>query len=133
MKTSLRMLRLASPCLAGLLVASGCGAHLSTAARIDQYEEGQATWYGPKHHGGPTASGERYNMHELTAAHRYLRMGTRVSVRNLRNGRSVIVRINDRGPYGRGRIIDLSYAAAQKLDMIAAGVVPVRVQVVQTP
>jgi len=91
--------------------------------------EGQATWYGKNHHGGPTASGERFDMNAMTAAHKTLPMQTRVSCTNLRNGRSVTVRINDRGPYGRGRVIDLSWAAAKQLDMIDDGVVPVRCQV----
>lgn len=93
-------------------------------------ERGYATFYGREAHGGPTASGERFDMHQLTAAHRTLPMGTRVRVTNTRNGRSIVVRINDRGPYGnRGRIIDLSEAAAQRLDMIDAGVVPVTVEI----
>jgi rare lipoprotein A len=91
--------------------------------------EGKASWYGREQHGHLTASGERFNMYELTAAHRTLHLGTRVRVINLRNGRSVIVRINDRGPYGRGRIIDVSYAAARQLGMLDAGIVPVRVEV----
>ncbi len=92
---------------------------------------GKATWYGERHHGRMTASGERFDMNALTGAHRTLRMGTRVRVTNLRNGRSVEVRINDRGPYGgHGRIIDVSWAAARALDMIDAGVVPARVEVV---
>ena len=89
---------------------------------------GQASWYGGKHHGGPTASGERFNKNALTAAHKTLPMGTRVRVTNLRNGRSVVVRINDRGPYSKGRVIDLSEAAAKQLDMIDAGVVPVKLE-----
>lgn len=94
-------------------------------------QEGYATWYGGSHHGGPTASGERFNKNALTAAHRTLPMQTRVRVTNKRNGRTVDVRINDRGPFGnRSRIIDLSEAAAKKLDMIDAGVVPVRVEVI---
>ena len=72
-------------------------------------------------------------MHALTAAHRTLRFGSQVRVENRRNGLSVVVRINDRGPYGRGRIIDLSHAAAQRLDMIEAGVVPVRLQLLSVP
>ena len=76
-----------------------------------------------------TASGERFDRHALTAAHRSLRFGTRVRVTNQRNGRSVIVRINDRGPYSHSRIIDLSEAAARELHMIDAGVVPVTLQV----
>ena len=91
-------------------------------------QHGLASWYGGKHHGGPTASGETYNKRSMTAAHRFLPFGTRVKVTNLRNGKSVIVRINNRGPYSKGRIIDLSEAAAEKLDMIEAGVVPVRLE-----
>jgi rare lipoprotein A len=90
-------------------------------------QRGLASWYGGKHHGGPTASGERFDKNAMTAAHRSLRMNTRVRVTNRRNGRSVVVRINDRGPYGRA-IIDLSEAAARQLDMIEAGVVPVTVE-----
>jgi rare lipoprotein A len=92
---------------------------------------GKASWYGREQQGGPTASGERFDMHALTAAHKTLRLGTRVRVVNLANGRSVVVRINDRGPYGRGRIIDVSYAAARELGMIDKGVVPVRVEVLR--
>ena len=91
-------------------------------------QEGKATWYGREQHGGPTASGERFDMNALTAAHKTLRMNTRVRVTNLNNGRSVIVRINDRGPYAAGRIIDVSRAAAQVLEMIDRGVVPVRIE-----
>jgi rare lipoprotein A len=93
--------------------------------------QGQASWYGREQQGGPTASGERYNMFAMTAAHRTLPMNTRIRVTNLLNGRSVVVRINDRGPYGRGRILDLSYAAARDLDMLKAGVVPVRIEVLR--
>lgn len=93
-------------------------------------QRGLATFYGAEQQGGPTASGERFDRHQLTAAHRTLPFGTRVRVTNTRNGRSVEVRINDRGPFGgHGRIIDLSEAAARRLDMIAAGVVPVIVEV----
>jgi rare lipoprotein A len=93
-------------------------------------ERGLATFYGREQQGGPTASGERFDRHQLTAAHRTLPLGTRVRVTNTRNGRSVEVRINDRGPYGgHGRIIDVSEAAARRLDMIDAGVVPVIVEV----
>jgi rare lipoprotein A len=95
-------------------------------------QRGLATFYGSEQHGGPTASGERFNMHLMTAAHRTLPLGTRVRVTNTKNGRSVEVRINDRGPYGgRGRIIDVSEAAAKQLDMIEAGVVPVIVEVLR--
>ena len=92
--------------------------------------EGKASWYGREQQGHLTANGERFDMYALTAAHRTLHMNTRVRVINLRNGRSTVVRINDRGPYGgHGRIIDVSYAAAKQLDMLNAGVVPVRVEV----
>lgn len=90
--------------------------------------EGKASYYGARHHGRKTASGERFDQHALTAAHRSLPFGSRVLVTNLRNEKSVVVRINDRGPYARGRIIDLSQQAAERLDMLRAGVVPVRVE-----
>ncbi|MDP3977163.1 MAG: septal ring lytic transglycosylase RlpA family protein [Pseudomonas sp.] len=90
--------------------------------------EGKASYYGARHHGKQTASGERFDQHALTAAHRSLPFGSRVLVTNLHNDKSVVVRINDRGPYARGRIIDLSQQAAERLDMLRAGVVPVRVE-----
>ena len=90
--------------------------------------EGKASYYGARHHGNKTASGERFDQYALTAAHRSLPFGTRVRVTNLRNDKQVVVRINDRGPYARGRIIDLSYKAAEQLDMLRDGVVPVRVE-----
>jgi rare lipoprotein A len=104
-------------------------APLPSAQRPVAVERGLASWYSDRFQGRKTASGERFDQRALTAAHRTLRFGTRVRVTNQRNGRSVIVRVNDRGPFGRGRIIDLSRAAAQALDMIRAGVVPVTVEV----
>ncbi len=92
---------------------------------------GMASWYGGKHHGGPTASGERFDKNAMTAAHRTLKMGTRVRVTRKKNNRSVVVRINDRGPYSKGRIIDLSEAAARVLDMLDDGIAQVRVEVVK--
>jgi len=92
-------------------------------------QTGVASWYGPGFHGQPTSSGEIYDQNELTGAHRTLPLGTRVEVTNLDNGRSVEVRINDRGPFVDGRIIDLSYAAARSLGMIGPGTVPVRLEV----
>nr|WP_279231558.1 septal ring lytic transglycosylase RlpA family protein [Thermus thalpophilus] len=83
-------------------------------------QEGLAVWYGPGFHGKRTASGEVYNMHALTAAHPSLPFGTRVRVTNLKNGRSVVVRINDRGPFGGRYIIDLSYAAAKAIGALSA-------------
>lgn len=92
---------------------------------------GYASWYGPGFHGRRTASGEIFNMYDYTAAHRSLPFGTRVRVTNLKNGKSVVVRINDRGPAKKDRIIDLSYQAAKKIDMIRDGIVKVRVEVIE--
>ena len=96
-------------------------------------ETGQASWYGEPHHGRPTASGEIYDMHDLTAAHRTLPLGTRVLVTNTRTGQATEVRINDRGPFKEGRVVDLSYAAALLLGAVGPGVIPVRVQVISLP
>jgi rare lipoprotein A len=86
-----------------------------------EISRGKASWYGPGFHGKRTASGERFDMNDLTAAHRTLPFGTRVRVRNPQNGREVVVRINDRGPRVGDRIIDLSKAAAATLDLLQAG------------
>lgn len=102
-------------------------------ARPGRVLRGKASYYGGRFHGRKTASGERFNKNAMTAAHKKLRFGTRVRVTNLQNGRVVIVRINDRGPYGPGRVIDLSEAAARRVDMIRAGVVPVTVEVLSVP
>jgi peptidoglycan lytic transglycosylase len=85
------------------------------------FERGIASWYGTKFDGRRTASGERYDMTELTAAHPTLPFGTRVGVRNTRTGREVVVRINDRGPFSKNRIIDLSYAAAREVGVVGPG------------
>jgi len=90
---------------------------------------GQASWYGPNFHGKTTSSQEVFDMYDMTAAHKSLPFGTYVMVTNLDNGRSVKVRINDRGPFIRGRVIDLSYAAAKVLGMVGTGVVPVRIEI----
>jgi rare lipoprotein A (peptidoglycan hydrolase) len=88
----------------------------------EEFEQtGLASWYGRQHHGRRTASGETYDMNGLTAAHRTLPLGTRVRVTNLDNGRTVDVRINDRGPFAGNRLIDLSYAAASRLGAIGTG------------
>jgi peptidoglycan lytic transglycosylase len=94
-------------------------------------ERGLASWYGSQFHGRATASGETYDMHAMTAAHKELPLGTVVDVLNLDNGRSVRVRINDRGPFVRGRVIDLSYAAAQAMDMIGPGLARVEIRIAQ--
>ena len=96
---------------------------------VRRVEYGWASWYGREFHGRRTSSGEVYNMFQLTAAHRTLPMGTKVMVTHLKNDRSVMVTINDRGPFVKGRIIDLSYAAAQILGMVQEGVAWVRVEV----
>lgn len=93
-------------------------------------ERGIASWYGTKFHGRSTSNGERYNMYEMTAAHKTLRLPAYAQVTNLRNGKQVTVRINDRGPFHDNRIIDLSYAAAQQLDMIGEGTALVEVAIV---
>jgi rare lipoprotein A len=90
-------------------------------------QTGVASWYGGKFHGRKTASGERFNENALTAAHRTLRFGTWVEVENLRNGKKVKVRINDRGPFTKGRIIDLSQAAAQKIGLSGVGQVRISI------
>lgn len=93
--------------------------------------DGKASWYGGRFHGRKTASGERFNKRAMTAAHRTLPFGTKVRVTSVNTGRSVIVRINDRGPFGRReRIIDLSEAAAEELGMKQAGVVRIRLEVI---
>jgi rare lipoprotein A len=94
---------------------------------------GKASWYGRIFQHKQTASGEPYDMYQLTAAHRTLPLGSWIKVTNLRNDQSVVVRINDRGPVPRNRIIDLSYSAAKMLGMAHDGVDPVKLEVVQTP
>ena len=103
------------------------------AVKVKPYQVGTASWYGEDFDGKTTASGEPYNMYDLTAAHFTLPLGTFVQVTNLRNGRSVVVRINDRGPIIPGRIIDLSYGAAQALHMSKRGLQRVRLDVVPVP
>jgi len=123
--------------LAGLFFLAGCGG--GRHYRIPQTiypppkagwsQVGIASWYGYDFHGKRTASGEVYNMYAYTAAHRFLPFGTYVRVLNMNNGRSVVVRINDRGPFVRGRIIDLSYAAARAIGMIGTGTARVKITV----
>ena len=114
-----------------MLVFMGCGS--GTSIYYDYYEKGNtgiASWYGPKFHGKRTASGEIFNMYDYTAAHRYLPFNTKVRVKNLLNNKTVIVRINDRGPFVKNRIIDLSYAAAKKIGMLKTGTAPVKIEVI---
>ena len=97
-------------------------------AASEQIGSGKASYYGSQHHNKLTANGERFDQRALTAAHRSLPFGTRVRVTNQQNGKQVVVRINDRGPFRRGRIIDVSRAAAAQLDMLDRGVVRVRIE-----
>lgn len=101
-----------------------------SAPELGYTEIGIASWYGQEFHGRPTASQEIFDQHDLTAAHRTLPFGTMVLVTNLENGRQVTVRINDRGPFVRGRIIDLSYAAARLLGIVGPGTSRVKIEVV---
>jgi rare lipoprotein A len=109
-----------------LITLSCSGIRRREAAHV---QTGLASWYGPNFHGKATSNREVYNMYDMTAAHRTLPFGTYVMVTNMDNSRSVMVKINDRGPFVEGRIIDLSYAAAQVLDAIDPGVIPVKIEV----
>jgi len=100
---------------------------------VHKTEVGVASWYGEQFQGSETASGERFDEGKLTAAHRRLPLGTKVKVTNLRNRRSVVLRINDRGPHVSGRLLDVSLAAAQRLGFRGAGKAPVRIRVVSFP
>ena len=135
-----RRLRLALVLLPALAALQGCAVPLikapeaasqeaaqdevapATEAEAEPFQRGVASWYGLPFHGRKTANGERFDMNALTAAHPSLPFGTRVKVRSLVNGREVIVRINDRGPYAPGRIIDLSHAAAKAIGLVGFGV-----------
>lgn len=114
----------------------GCGASPSvrhvptTGYPVGYVERGVASWYGPGFHGRKTASGEIFDMHQLTAAHRTLPLGSVVQVRSLTSGRSVTVQVNDRGPFARNRILDLSQAGAQAMGMIGTGTDRVEIRVV---
>lgn len=125
-----------------VLMIPGCGLeqtnkqdgfshHDSTNSHLQlvRTEIGEASWYGPGFHGKKTASGEIFNQKEMTAAHPSLPMGTEVKVTNLDNGEKIKVKINDRGPYAKDRIIDLSHAAAKKLDMENEGTAEVKIEV----
>lgn len=100
----------------------------STYAKNKKIQIGKGSWYGKQFQGKLTANGERYNMYDFTAAHRTFPFNSMVKVTNLKNGRSVIVRVNDRGPYHGGRIIDLSYLAAKKLGYVKKGVAKLKIQ-----
>jgi peptidoglycan lytic transglycosylase len=121
--------------LVSIVVVGGCAQHKgpsASPASIERrhVETGQASWYGKAHQGKLTASGERFDMHALTAAHRTLPFGTIVRVTHLKSGKSVNVRINDRGPFRSGRIIDLSYEAARRLGIASRGTARVELTVI---
>jgi peptidoglycan lytic transglycosylase len=131
------MLRAARYFLA-LAIISGCAVPASKVpppslplGSVSQ--TGVASWYGPGFHGKATASGDVYDQNELTAAHQTLPLGSKVMVTNLENGSAIEVMINDRGPFAKGRIIDLSYAAAQSLNMVGPGTTNVRIDVLASP
>lgn len=103
------------------------------ASSLSYSERGIASWYGDDFHGKASANGECYNMYAYTAAHKTLPLPTLVRVTNLENNKSIVVKVNDRGPFVRGRIIDLSYAAAQSLDVVRMGTAPVLVEAIGGP
>jgi rare lipoprotein A len=120
------------------LLVSGCAKKRKKAApppapKVGVEETGIASWYGRPYHGRPSASGEIYDMEKLTAAHRTLPFGSIVRVHSLDNDREVEVRINDRGPFVEGRIIDLSHAAARDIAMIGPGIAKVRLRIITLP
>ena len=104
---------------------------VSKISRENAYQIGTASYYGEKFHGRKTANGETFNMYKLTAAHRVLPLGTVIRVTHLTNGRRVVVKVNDRGPFIEGRVLDLSFAAALELEMVAAGTAEVMIEIVQ--
>lgn len=118
------------PAVGLLLTACTCLPKGRADLDVGMKERGIASWYGQDFHGWMTASGETYNMEAPTAAHRTLPLGTVVRVTNVKNGKQVRVRINDRGPYVHGRILDLSYAAARKLSMVEHGITPISLEVI---
>lgn len=129
-----RRILLGRVCIGLLLVILGsCARPPTRPVGLGEAEVGLASWYGSEFHGRRTSSGEIYDMHQLTAAHRELPLGTWILVTNLDNGRSVEVRVNDRGPFVPDRILDVSYGAGRLLGMLGPGVVPVRVVVTRPP
>ena len=114
-------------------VAPDVEAPATEAEEREPFQRGVASWYGLPFHGRRTANGERFDMNALTAAHPSLPFGTRVKVRSLVNGREVVVRINDRGPFAPGRIIDLSHAAARQIGLLGLGTKRVTLTLVDDP
>ena len=113
-----------------LLVTLFFTTNVMAKTKVNQHKtHGEASYYADFHHGKKTANGERFNMHALTAAHRTLPLGSKIKVTNLNNGKEVVLRVNDRGPYAKGRVLDVSLAAAKKLDMIKTGTAKVSIQI----
>ena len=123
---------LAAAIMVGAVVLAVSSADADADATPVAATTGHASWYGDEFADRPTASGERYDPDKLTGAHRTLPLGSKVRVTNLQNGRSVLVIINDRGPYARRRAIDLSYGAARALGMVRRGVARVRIELVES-
>jgi len=119
---------LAAAALASCSTSTASRLRPSAATSGHYAEVGTASWYGPGFDGNPTSSGEIYDVGQMTAAHQTLPLGTRVVVTNLASGKSIEVRINDRGPFAKGRLIDLSYAAARSIDVVGPGTASVRVE-----
>lgn len=115
--------------LVSFLPSTGCSAHRYEQNRIGAVQRGVASWYGGEFHGRRTASGKIYDMHDMTAAHRELPLGTLLEVRNLENGKAIRVEVTDRGPFAKGRLLDVSYAAAKELGMIQKGTARVELQI----
>lgn len=109
----------------------GAAAPKKVSAKAPKTQVGQASWYGKAFHGRATASGEEYDMFQLTAAHKTLPLGTYVKVTNLRNGKWAVLKVNDRGPYVGNRILDVSYGAAQVLNFRGRGVERVKIEVIE--
>ncbi|HUG62447.1 MAG TPA: septal ring lytic transglycosylase RlpA family protein [Methylomirabilota bacterium] len=129
MKISISSALAAALVAAVLVTGPGVSAATKTKDTVVRTLSGTASWYGGWFHGRQTANGERYDMNKLTAAHKTLPFGTKVRVTNSRNGRSVVVRINDRGPFVGKRVIDLSRGAAKAVGMIESGLAPVRIEI----
>ncbi|MCW1884326.1 septal ring lytic transglycosylase RlpA family protein [Luteolibacter flavescens] len=135
-----RNLKSVALAIAGALMLPSCTTQATasnqpsgaTEWKVSSVQHGKASWYGVRCNGGTrTASGERLSDHAATAAHKTLPMGTKVRVTNLSNGKSEVVRINDRGPYTKGRVIDVTEGVAQRLGFRARGIVPVKVEVLK--
>lgn len=116
-----------------LVLIVSCFFPLSSVSLEISTQYGNASWYGGKFHGRTTASGERFDKHGYTAAHRKLPFGTIIKVTNLRNGKDVYLKVNDRGPYVKGRILDLSHAGAKAIAFNGRGVIRVKIELISLP